>query len=175
MTYVLNQVFTEAEADDIFKYLLNKEIEYHKPYKRYNKMVKVPRGQSSYTINKDIHYNYGGVAGGSPVNEIMDERTLDITRKVNEAMGRNYNTILMNVYKNGADNIGMHQDKEAGWVEGTGFATIAFGKERNFFIGGEGDKRKDKDTAQEGTLHRDALRHEPPLPARAPALHDGRV
>ena len=49
MQAILTQVFTEEEANDIFDYLLTKDIEYHKPYKRFNQMVKVPRGQSSYT------------------------------------------------------------------------------------------------------------------------------
>ena len=134
MKPVLIQVFTGEEADDIFAYLLTKEIEYHKPYKRFNQMVKVPRGQASYTLNENIHYNYGNTAGGSPVNEVMDERLREITHKVNEATGRNYNTILMNVYKTGKDNIALHQDKETDWVPGTGFATVSFGEERPFLI-----------------------------------------
>jgi hypothetical protein len=48
-------------------------------------------------LNDDIHYNYGRIAGGSPPNEIMYDRLKEITQKVNEVMGRNYNTILMNV------------------------------------------------------------------------------
>ena len=49
----LIQVFSDEEADDIMAYLLTKEIEYHKPYKRFNKVVKVPRGQASYTLSED--------------------------------------------------------------------------------------------------------------------------
>ena len=130
----LTQVFTEAEADDILAYLLTKDIEYHKPYKRFNKTVKVPRGQASYTLNADIHYNYGNTAGGSPINEVMDDRMREILRKVNEATGNNYNTILMNVYKTGKDNIAQHQDKETDWEPNTGFATVAFGETRPFTI-----------------------------------------
>ena len=62
-------------------------------------MVKVPRGQASFTLNDNIHYNYGRIAGGSPPNEIMCDRLKEITQRVNMVMGRNYNTILMNVYK----------------------------------------------------------------------------
>ena len=45
------------------------EIEYHKPYKRFNQIVKVPRGQASYTLDDTIHYDYK-VSGGSPPNYI---------------------------------------------------------------------------------------------------------
>ena len=49
-------------------------------------------------------------------------------------MGRNYNTILMNVYKNNKDCFTAHQDNENGWVKGTGFGTLAFGCPRTFRI-----------------------------------------
>ena len=142
MKPTLTQIFNDEEADDIFDYLLTKDIEYHKPYLRFNQMVKVPRGQASYTLNENIHYNYGNTAGGSPVNEVMDERLKEITHKVNEATGSNYNTALMNVYKTGKDNIALHEDKEKDWVQGTGFATVAFGEERVFLI--EENKSKEK-------------------------------
>ena len=51
------------ERNEIFEYLDGLEVEYHKQYKRFNKIVKVPRGQASYTLNEDIHYDYK-VSGG---------------------------------------------------------------------------------------------------------------
>ena len=133
MSYTYKRIFDEAESQDIFEYLQQKDYEYHKPYLRFNKTVKVPRGQASYTLDETIHYNYG-VSGGSPINEVMDEKLRDITKRVNEELGTHYNTILMNVYKNGEDCISPHQDKETDWVEGTGFSTVAFGCSRNFVL-----------------------------------------
>ena len=130
---VFKKILDQKESDAIFTYLLTKNFEYHKPYKRFNQMVKVPRGQASYTLNEDIHYNYG-VSGGSPVNEVMCDKLKEITSKVNAELGTNYNTILMNVYKDGDDCIGFHTDKETGWVKGTGFATLAVGAVRDFQI-----------------------------------------
>ena len=95
MEYI--EIFNKEESEDIFKFLLKKEYEYHKPYKRFGKMAKVPRGQASYTLNEKIHYDYG-VSGGSPVNEIMCDKLRDITKIVNSKLKTNYNTILMNVY-----------------------------------------------------------------------------
>lgn len=137
------QIFTEKEADEIFEYLQTKQYEYHKQYKRFNKDVKVPRGQASYTTHKDIHYDYKQ-AGGSPTNEVMCERLLDITNKVNKELGTNYNTILLNVYKDGKDHIAPHSDSTAGWMENTGFATVAFGYERKFVIQEISTKQKTK-------------------------------
>ncbi len=134
MAIIVKRIFTEEESEDIFEFLKTKEFEYHKPYKRYNKIVKVPRGQASFTLHERIHYDYGKTAGGSPPNEVMCDRLKAITQKVNETLGRNYNTILMNVYKDNKDAIGSHQDNENGWVKETGFATLAFGCERPFVI-----------------------------------------
>ena len=101
-------------------------IEYHKQYKRFNQVVKVPGGQASFTLTADIHYNYK-VSGGSPPNTVMCETLKSVTARVNEKLGANFNTILMNVYKDGEDCIGYHRDRETGWAEGTGFATLCFG------------------------------------------------
>jgi alkylated DNA repair dioxygenase AlkB len=165
MQAILTQIFTEDEADDIFAYLLTKEIEYHKPYKRFNRIVKVPRGQASYTATPDIHYNYGGTAGGSPINEVMDERMQEITKRVNAATGNSFNTILMNVYRNGNDNIALHQDKETGWAEGSGFATVAFGGERVFLIERNDTKEKTR------IMHKKGLCIEMPHPMNSHFKH----
>ena len=42
--------------------------------------------------------------------------------------------ILLNKYKDGEDCIGWHRDRETGWVEETGFATLCFGAERDFQV-----------------------------------------
>ena len=93
------------ERNEIFEYLDGLEVEYHKQYKRFNKIVKVSRGQASYTLNEDIHYDYK-VSGGSPPNTVMTDRLKEITATVNAALGTNFNTILLNKYKDGDDCIG---------------------------------------------------------------------
>ena len=52
------QIYTPEECADLFPFLDTLEIEYHKPYKRFNQIVKVPRGQASYTLDDTIHYDY---------------------------------------------------------------------------------------------------------------------
>ena len=131
----MNVVLKENVLDDtlgIFEYLDAINIEYRKQYKgMYGRQMTVPRGQASFTISDDIHYNYK-VAGGSPPNQVMCNRLKYITNKVNKTLNTNFNTILLNKYKDGDDYISYHKDKETGWVEKTGFATLAFGAERDF-------------------------------------------
>ena len=130
---IYEKIFNVEECDEIYNFLKEKDYEYHKPYMRFGKIVKVPRGQASYTLNEDIHYDYG-ISGGSPINEVMCTRLKEITAKVNKVLKTNFNTILYNIYKDGDDCIGFHKDKEKGWVENTGVATLAFGAERDFQI-----------------------------------------
>ena len=120
------QIYAPEECADLFPFLDTLEVEYHKPYKRFNQIVKVPRGQASYTLDDTIHYDYK-VSGGSPPNYIMCETLKQITARVNEVLGTNFNTILLNKYKHGDDCIGFHKDRETGWAKGSGFATLAFG------------------------------------------------
>tara|TARA_R110001606_G_C15097728_1_gene619341 strand:+ start:94 stop:669 length:576 start_codon:yes stop_codon:yes gene_type:complete len=131
---VVDKIYNKDESDEIFNFLNEKEIEYHKEYKgMYGRMMKVPRGQASFTLNENIHYNYK-VSGGSPPNYIMDDKLKQITMEVNKKLNSNFNTILMNVYKCGDDCISFHKDNEKGWVEKTGFATLSFGAERDFQV-----------------------------------------
>jgi hypothetical protein len=149
---IVKRIFTEEESKEILEFLKEKAYVYHAPYKRYNKMVKVPRGQASFTLNENIHYNYGRIAEGSPPNEIMCDRLKEITQRVNMVMGRNYNTILMNVYKNNKDCFAAHQDNENGWVKGSSFGTLAFGCERPFVICEIATKNREKIIHKSGEM-----------------------
>lgn len=131
MKLIDKKIYEKDECEEIFKYLDNLDIEYHKEYKVFGKIRKVPRGQASFTLDSKIHYNYK-VAGGSPINLIMSDKLKEITKKVNKALSTNFNSILLNKYKNGLDFISYHQDKTDGWAKDTGFATLSFGCERDF-------------------------------------------
>jgi len=131
---ITKQIYNEIECNEIFNHLNTIEVEYRKEYKgMYGRMMCVPRGQASFTLNNNIHYNYK-VSGGSPPNYLMNNKLKEITEKVNKILNTNFNTILMNVYKNGDDCISFHKDKETGWVKNTGFATLSFGAERDFCL-----------------------------------------
>ena len=50
----VTRIFAAHEAAQLFKHLDQLEVEYHKPYLRFNKPVKVPRGQASFTLDDTI-------------------------------------------------------------------------------------------------------------------------
>ena len=158
-------VYRDAgERRDIFEFLDKLPVEYHKEYKRFNKTVKVPRGQASFTLNADIHYDYN-VSGGAPPNMVMCDRLRQITARVNAVLGTNFNTILLNKYKDGDDCIGFHRDRETGWAEGTGFATLSFGAERDFQV------RHEATGETRSILHRDGHALYLPEPMNQECLH----
>ena len=71
----------------VYDYLDKLPIEYRKQYKgMYGRTMSVPRGQASFTINEDIHYNYK-VSGGSPPNQVMCDTLQSITKRVNNKLG----------------------------------------------------------------------------------------
>jgi alkylated DNA repair dioxygenase AlkB len=115
--FIDKNIYNTDKCNDIFLFLDNLEVEYHKEYKRFNKVRKVPRGQASFTFDENIHYNYK-VAGGSPPNKVMCDTLKQITLDVNKYLNTNFNTILLNTYQ-------------------SGFATLAFGEERDFQIKNE--------------------------------------
>ena len=163
----LVDVCVYADADErrrLFEYLDQLPVEYHKEYKRFNKIVKVPRGQASFTLSPDIHYDYK-VSGGSPPNNVMCERLKEVAAQVNAALRTNFNTILMNKYKDGDDCIGFHRDRETGWAEGTGFATLSFGAERDFQV------RHEATGETRSILHRDGHALYLPAPMNQECLH----
>ena len=61
---VVISLFNETESEIYMEQLLALPWEFRE-YKRYNKPVKVPRGQIAYQCEDDSLYNYKA-AGGSP-------------------------------------------------------------------------------------------------------------
>ena len=87
----------------------------------------------------------------------MCDQRKAITARVNEVLGTNFITILLNEYEDGEDCIGFHRDLETGWAEGTGFATFAFGAARDFVV-------RHKESGETQTIaHRDVRTRAPPV------------
>ena len=154
----------EEERKAVFEYLDSLVVEYHKEYQRFGQTVKVPRGQASFTLSPDVHYNYK-VSGGSPPNTVMCQTMKEMTARVNQKLGTNFNTILLNKYKNGDDCIGYHRDRETGWAKGTGFATLCFGAERDFLV------KHEASGVVTSVLHRDGHVIHLPWPMNSEHLH----
>ena len=100
-TPVIARIFTAHKATQLFSHLDQIEIEYHKPYLRFNKPVKVPRGQASFTLDDTIHYSYKAAAG-SPPNRVMDE-TLTLPNSPSNSPHRTPGTAFL-----GRNPVGFH-------------------------------------------------------------------
>ena len=71
----------------------------------------------------------------------------------------------MNKYKDGNDCIGFHRDRETGWAANSGFATLAFGAERDFQVKNEATGKV------ETILHKNGQVLYLPAPMNAENLH----
>ena len=55
-------------------------------------------------------------------------------KDINKKTGRNFNTVLINQYKNGKDNISYHRDDQKNWHPEAGVLTLSFGSKRDFLL-----------------------------------------
>ena len=127
------RLLTPSESKKLFDHASKLKVQYHKKYKNYGKTFVVPRGQAAFTLKKGIKYAYGQ-AGGSPPVSVMTKELKAVTRKLNSKLKTTFNTILLNIYKNGDDCIHPHHDNTNGWTKGSGFATLALGSSRIFRV-----------------------------------------
>lgn len=90
------------------------------------KPVKEARHTCSYG---SIKHKYSGIT--RKINE-WSEEILSLKKLVEEITESEYNSCLLNYYKNGSEYIGYHSDKEI--VKNSDVATISLGSKRDFYF-----------------------------------------
>ena len=76
-------------------------------------------------------YRYSGLTlAPLPFTPLLDT----IRRAAEEATGHDYNSVLLNYYRDGADGMGMHSDDEPELGPAPAIASISFGATRNFIL-----------------------------------------
>ncbi len=76
-------------------------------------------------------YRYSGLTlAPLPFTPLLDT----IRRAAEEATGHDYNSVLLNYYRDGADSMGMHSDDEPELGPAPAIASISFGARRNFIL-----------------------------------------
>lgn len=135
LTYFPN-AFSCLEADNYLKLLLN-EVEWTQPtLKIFGRTVQQPRLSAWYADNK-IPYTYSrftqyGLPWKSNILKVK-EKTQKITRF-------NFNSALLNYYRDGRDSMGWHSDNEPELGESPIVASISFGEARMFNLKNRADK-----------------------------------
>lgn len=76
-------------------------------------------------------YRYSGLTlAPLPFTPLLDT----IRRAAEEVTGHDYNSVLLNYYRDGADGMGMHSDDEPELGPAPAIASISFGATRNFIL-----------------------------------------
>jgi alkylated DNA repair dioxygenase AlkB len=116
--------FTKAESDNYYKVLLHqtKWEEYQMPM--YNKTVTAPRMIAWYE-DKDN-------PGADPSRPDWTPELLEIRKRVEAETHVSFNSVLLNLYRNGKDSVAWHSDKEYNFGKNAIIASVTFGETRMF-------------------------------------------
>lgn len=76
-------------------------------------------------------YTYSGLTlAPQPFSALV----LDIRHAVQQATGRQFNSVLLNYYRDGRDSMGLHSDDEAELGPEPAIASVSFGATRTFIL-----------------------------------------
>jgi len=138
----LKVIFTKTECLDIF-HKLEEEIEYLSgdlaKVRVFGKWHNLPRQQAAFG-DEGLTYKYSGVTvAAKPWTTTLKY----LKETVNKLSGHQFNFVLVNRYKDGADKIGDHKDDEKELDANVPIASLTFGAERDFVLKHE-EKKSEK-------------------------------
>ncbi|MBC69840.1 alpha-ketoglutarate-dependent dioxygenase AlkB [Acinetobacter sp.] len=147
----IEDFLSPSEADRFFE-KINRETMWERPSIRYfNKTFPIPRDTAWYG---EKSYIYSGIENKP---HKMTE-TLNHLRKIaEEKCFYNFNSLLINRYKNGEDKVGWHADDEPELQNCKIIASISLGEERDFKIRRKKLYRRPEDEVLKKTLNHGSL------------------
>jgi len=116
--------FTKQEADYYYNNLLENTPWQEADLKIFDKTHIIPRMISWYEDKTNVGANPGG-------NDWTQD-LLNIRRKVEEETGTTFNSVLLNLYRNGKDGVGWHSDRTETIGVNPIIASVSFGETRPF-------------------------------------------
>lgn len=120
--------FNKFEADFFLNDFINNIVWEQQSMNMYGKIVPFPRLTTWYGDN-DKPYTFSGITlQPHPWNESL----LKIKNKIEPLSGVNFNSVLLNRYRDGNDSISWHTDAEKELGKNPVIASVNFGEERVF-------------------------------------------
>ena len=120
--------FSIEESDIYLKYLLNNILWKQDYIKMYGKEHPIPR-LTSWFGDEGKGYTYSGIEM-KPNN--WTKELLSIKSKIEEKVEITFNSLLLNLYKDGNDSVAWHADDEKELGEDVIIASVSFGEKRDF-------------------------------------------
>jgi alkylated DNA repair dioxygenase AlkB len=120
--------FHKSESQTYFEHLTHTIQWKQEELRIYGRMVKTPRLTAWYG-DAGAAYTYSGVRfEGLP----WTAELLEIKQKVETAFGAKFNSVLLNLYRDGRDSMGWHSDDEQELGLNPVIASVNLGQERRF-------------------------------------------
>ncbi|MFN6560779.1 MAG: alpha-ketoglutarate-dependent dioxygenase AlkB family protein [Nostoc sp. ChiSLP01] len=122
--------FNQQDSDDIFQTLLNQIKWRQDKMKIYGKEVNLPRKTAWYG-DRNMSYKFSGIHLDP---EPWIPTLLQVKEKVDEIAKVNFNSVLLNLYRDGNDGISWHTDAEPELGQNPVIASVSFGGTRRFMF-----------------------------------------
>lgn len=127
--YVYVHSFFDSFEADNYLYKLNSEIDWEQEEMiMYGKSVKLPRLTAWYGDN-DKPYSFSGITLNP---KLWTTNLIEIKRKIEGKCNVDFNSVLLNLYRNGKDSISWHTDAEIELGRNPVIASVNFGATRKF-------------------------------------------
>lgn len=124
-----NKILTEKESDRLFKEL--NKISWRQDYiKRFGKLIPLPRLTAWYG-DSDKSYTYSGI---NMDPETWSPALLLIKDKVEKLSDVEFNSVLLNLYRDGQDSVAWHSDDEPELGKNPIIASVSLGQTRRFML-----------------------------------------
>jgi len=120
--------FNQTESNELFEKLKN-NIEWRQDkMKIYGNEINLPRLTAWYGEN-DKNYSFSGISL-NPKN--WTSELLQIKQRIEKIVNTNFNSVLLNFYRDGKDSISWHTDAEKELGKNPIIASVTFGETRQF-------------------------------------------
>ncbi len=125
---VIEAFYDAAECQRIYRCLLHEHLWPDNRYVVAGRQFILPRLQT-WHADPGIHYSYS--------NNLLQTRSWtpllsDIRTRIESFLNFSFNSVLVNLYRNGNDYVGWHADNEPELGEQPFIASLTFGAERQF-------------------------------------------
>ena len=122
--------FRKEDADRLYAALLKDTDWRQENITVYNKTYPTPRLTAWYGDPQTAYTFSGSKWEPYPWNADL----LFVREKVEKATGASFNSVLLNLYRNGSDSVGWHRDNEKEFGRDPVIASVSFGETRPFQV-----------------------------------------
>lgn len=146
-TYITN-FFKKSESDILFKNLREKVIWKQESMNMYGRQINFPRLTAWYG-ESDKPYSFSGI---TLTPNPWSTEILEIKNKIEPFCRVIFNSVLLNLYRNGNDSISWHTDAEKELGKNPVIASVNFGASRKFQLRHKTTKEKIEIDLEHGSL-----------------------